>query len=1100
MRPLAPVPVPLPAAEWEECEGGSESDEPLLPGRGRPEGSLGEWSRSRLLSSALALGLASCICWYFAGPSWAGLLGRSRRHEADLGTSVGFNDAKHAEAKIKTWIEVGKTYGNTHGFKVFKDTLEAFHALDNNSDGQIGFSSDNLKRLKGYVSGMDLGSFKQKIKQAQENMVVEQGPQAELMSTRYQTLKAAQALQQPLAPGPPRAMRRSTRRVVHDLYTFGAPGTTASFLYDATQEGGCMPGLRTYSTGARYTTGMGLYFEIRDPVSWITAGFNLNHAKMDAMQANDDDDKDMKNPIHACSEDRNDPGIDNFWWINGHLIYEDILRSHLDFSSETPKLWEMRAAAQGAMNLRERMNRAYLMSHFCWLNYISETPRISIDTPDWGWTLVGRACSQKRKYNLYSRPDGELPQEMADGCKDHVSLLQHNESLQCAVVFEGSDDVLDWFANLDLTLEEYCGFGPTHRGFKHKLLRMLGGVDYRQIIWPKLGSCNGLVSTGHSLGGAQAELFAACANAGLNEGEGGFEDHRYVAPMEMKPARLPPFFADGAPGFFFKNGASGLCLDVEGPMSADYEREVMLFECEMPSAGWPKEQQWQLTPDGLLVNRLGGLCLTLFYGVHGSSLRQWHCNYTSNHTDQHWDFTPERFLKNRRYSTCVDSKLRVITCPHTDQRWSFAQGHFVNALNGKCLDVFGSPGLEEGSKVVLWDCEWVNGTDQRWEFTNLGALRNTLSGLCLNVVNQQGKENTPSLALSACKPEIPKADILWDLTPAGFLKDRRSGKCVDVTGTPGLAKGSAVQLSRCEDVHIDTSGRWKLMQEGFLRNIGMDSDDKHLCVEVAGTTAEKRKEAGAALFMNACKANTDQKWELTPDGFIKNVIGGRKCLDVKPPGAPAGSSQLWLQNCEEPGDPAAYREMKWERLADGRLRSMQSLGCVTQKGLLLGQQPCAPAAAGSMLPADGSWSLTMDGLLMDPSGGNCATVVLPAGSPASLAHVGLRPCRPGLPEQRWNHTAEGFMRNSQFSSCLASAPQPAPQQPLALLWPCPETDQRWELVPGGLLRNRRTGQCLDSGLNQTALEVGQWPALGLAIWSCDSSKTSQQWELVPATS
>jgi len=116
------------------------------------------------------------------------------------------------------------------------------------------------------------------------------------------------------------------------------------------------------------------------------------------------------------------------------------------------------------------------------------------------------------------------------------------------------------------------------------------------------------------------------------------------------------------------------------------------------------------------------------------------------------------------------------------------------------------------------------------------------------------------------------------------------------------------------------------------------------------------------------------------------------------------------------------------------------------------------------------------------------------GSPASLAHVGIRQCQQSVPDQQWDLTAEGFLRSRQLNSCLASVPQPSPQRPLALLRPCPETDQRWELAAGGLLRNQRTGRCLDAGLSQSAPGGPSWA--GLATWSCDSSRASQQWELL----
>jgi urease accessory protein UreH len=58
----------------------------------------------------------------------------------------------------------------------------------------------------------------------------------------------------------------------------------------------------------------------------------------------------------------------------------------------------------------------------------------------------------------------------------------------------------------------------------------------------------------------------------------------------------------------------------------------------------------------------------------------------------------------------------------TDQRWEFTSNGFIrNTLSEKCIDVDGAPGRKNGARLQLWDCE-LSGrnaynnslTDQRW--------------------------------------------------------------------------------------------------------------------------------------------------------------------------------------------------------------------------------------------------------------------------------------------------------------------------------------------------------------------------------------------------
>lgn len=96
---------------------------------------------------------------------------------------------------------------------------------------------------------------------------------------------------------------------------------------------------------------------------------------------------------------------------------------------------------------------------------------------------------------------------------DSIHLYQHEASLECVLAFEGSDMSLnDWTANLRLDTNQFCGFPEVHHGLGDKLRHQTRSLPWFVHIETKLPTCANVTVTGHSQGGALAELFAACVN------------------------------------------------------------------------------------------------------------------------------------------------------------------------------------------------------------------------------------------------------------------------------------------------------------------------------------------------------------------------------------------------------------------------------------------------------------------------------------------------------------------------------------------------------------------------------------------------------------
>ncbi|HRF09426.1 MAG TPA: RICIN domain-containing protein [Xanthobacteraceae bacterium] len=137
----------------------------------------------------------------------------------------------------------------------------------------------------------------------------------------------------------------------------------------------------------------------------------------------------------------------------------------------------------------------------------------------------------------------------------------------------------------------------------------------------------------------------------------------------------------------------------------------------------------------------------------------------------------------------------------------------VNQLSGKCIDVSGAPGVANGAPLLLWDCE-RNGknkdngsnSDQFWERTQSGKIRNTLSGKCIDI---KGRNNGDDLQLWDCDTPGRDSDQTFVFRSDGFIEHRATRKCIDVSGAPGRNNGARLQLWDCELNNPQTDQRWR---------------------------------------------------------------------------------------------------------------------------------------------------------------------------------------------------------------------------------------------------------------------------------------------------
>ncbi|MBP0030843.1 RICIN domain-containing protein [Roseofilum sp. Guam] len=155
-----------------------------------------------------------------------------------------------------------------------------------------------------------------------------------------------------------------------------------------------------------------------------------------------------------------------------------------------------------------------------------------------------------------------------------------------------------------------------------------------------------------------------------------------------------------------------------------------------------------------------------------------------------------------------------------------------------------------------------------------GFLRNKLSGRCLDIAGRPGDAGPARLGGNAgsnaqiwdCSYDNPQQDDhVWVLNSRGYLIEKNSGHCLDVVGAPGTHNGANIALGLCEFSGYaggaQTDQRWELLPGGYLRN-----KTSGRCIDVAGSPGVNN---GANVQLTNCelsgnnhdRTRTDHRWE-----------------------------------------------------------------------------------------------------------------------------------------------------------------------------------------------------------------------------------------------
>jgi hypothetical protein len=257
--------------------------------------------------------------------------------------------------------------------------------------------------------------------------------------------------------------------IVDYLFTFGCPKTSAPAMTNLARGDGCFPGYRVVN--------------IRD--EWISDDVDVVPSLMVTLAY-----------THAKT---------------ATLLFDDKGSSNLRECGKTPLSFQTPSAL---LHLGEKYierasgysdNRLVAATQVgMTTSYMDDVNEVKTAARSAGWRLVGTS------------KNGE----------DVSHLFQHPSTLACQVTFEGSDSWEDWVTDAAIIRVSYCGLSQgIHTGFRNEVRRMTEHSSWQSGVRPKLSSCATVWSVGHSLGGAQATLFAACAN----NGKSGDKDYEKIS-------------------------------------------------------------------------------------------------------------------------------------------------------------------------------------------------------------------------------------------------------------------------------------------------------------------------------------------------------------------------------------------------------------------------------------------------------------------------------------------------------------------------------------------------------------------------------------------
>jgi len=292
---------------------------------------------------------------------------------------------------------------------------------------------------------------------------------------------------------PSRRGNATSAGMVDGLFTYGAPGTSSPGMRNPRRSDGCFPGKRFWTTRPQW---FGLEVDTVVPLSGV---IGFRHAKMDGVDLND---KKKTYSIKRCED-----------YLMDYPVGLPKTELH-DRERYIDQAEELGALISNISNIGLRKS------------YVQDPKEAAERVAEYGWNLVTTAIDDGK---------GSIV-----GGYQISHLIQNPHDLSCIITFQGSSSFGDWLGNAGIAKVDFCGLDvEVHAGFRDHLRRMTRSDIFQSAVRPYLPSCSNVYVTGHSLGGAMAELFTACVAQAPSSGEPGYDDYRYMGWSRGRAGMLP---------------------------------------------------------------------------------------------------------------------------------------------------------------------------------------------------------------------------------------------------------------------------------------------------------------------------------------------------------------------------------------------------------------------------------------------------------------------------------------------------------------------------------------------------------------------------------